>query len=330
MIDFKFGQVMSTLFKTKEFVLFRFLIYMGITVAYIVVTGTGGGIGYLVGKVGDNPESGVFYGMFGGFALVSGVLYFFREYLLYLVKAGHIAVIVKHLDNQPMPEGQSQVKYAQGVVKDRFTESSVLFGVDQLIKGVLKTFTRIFSGVMLLLPFIPQPLVKFANAVVTMSLTYVDEVILAYYIRNNSTNPWEDSRKALVLYAQNYKTFLKNALFLTVMTWIMALLVLIVVFAPLAALMSFGGYEGGFWPFALAVVTAWGLKAALIDPFAMTALMQVFFKVTEGQQPNPEWEAKLERGSKKFVKLKEKAFNWVQGDRGQKEDSTSAKITQTE
>ena len=42
----------------------------------------------------------------------------------------------------------------------------------------------------------------------------------------------------------------------------------------------------------------------------MTALMQVFFKVTEGQEPNPEWEAKLERGSKKFVALKDKALGW--------------------
>ncbi len=310
MWDFKMGQVMSTLLKTKEFVLFRFLIYMGITLAYIIGTGAGGGVGYLFGQVGDNSEAGVFYGMVGGFSIVSGVLYYVREYLLYIVKAGHIAVIVKHLDGEPMPEGKSQVKYAQEVVKSRFKESSILFGVDQLIKGVLKTFNRIFSGVMSFLPFLPQGLVKFVNGVINMSLTYVDEVILAYYIRNNSENPWEDARKALVLYGQNYKVFLKNALFLTIITWVLSLIVIVIVFAPLAGLMGLTGYTGGFWPFVLAVVTAWGIKAALIDPFAMTALMQVFFKVTEGQEPNPEWEAKLERGSKKFVELKDKAVNW--------------------
>jgi hypothetical protein len=42
----------------------------------------------------------------------------------------------------------------------------------------------------------------------------------------------------------------------------------------------------------------------------MTALMQVFFKVTEGQEPNPEWEAKLEKGSKKFREMKDKAVAW--------------------
>ncbi len=323
MIDFKFGQVMSTMWKTKEFVLFRFLIYMGITLAYIVGTGTGGGIGYMLGSVGDGKETGLFYGMVGGFSLVSGVLYYVREYVLYLVKAGHIAVIVKHLDGEPMPEGKGQIKYAQEVVKERFKESSVLFGVDQLIKGVLKTFNRIFSGVMAFLPIIPKPLVSFINGVVNMSLTYVDEVILAYYIRNNSQNPWEDSRKALVLYAQNYKTFLKNAVFLTIITWVLSLLVLIVVFAPLAALLSVVGYEGNVWVLILAIVTAWGIKSALIDPIAMTALMQVFFKVTEGQVPNPEWEAKLERGSKKFVALKDKALDWGKSKFGGKSEAAA-------
>lgn len=318
MVDFKFGQVMSTLWKTKEFVLFRFLIYMGITLAYIIGTGAGGGIGYLVGSVGEGKETGLFYGMVGGFSLVSGVLYYVREYLLYLVKAGHIAVIVKHLDNEPMPEGKGQIKYAQEVVKERFKESSVLFGVDQLIKGVLKTFNRIFSGIMSFLPIIPQPIVKFVNGVINMSLTYVDEVILAYYIRNNSENPWEDSRKALVLYAQNYKTFLKNAVFLTIITWVLSLLVLLIVFGPLAALFSMIGYTGNIWVIIIAIVTAWGIKSALIDPIAMTALMQVFFKVTEGQEPNPEWEAKLERGSKKFVALKDKAVNWASSKFGGK------------
>jgi len=323
MVDFKLGQVLSTLWKTKEFVLFRFLIYMGITLAYIIGTGGGGGIGYMLGSVGDGKETGLFYGMVGGFSLVSGVLFYVREYLLYLVKAGHIAVIVKHLDGEAMPENKSQIKYAQEVVKERFKESSVLFGVDQLIKGVLRTFTRIFSGVMSFLPIIPPPIVKFINGVVTMSLTYVDEVILAYYIRNNSKNPWEDSRKALVLYAQNYKTFLKNALFLTVITWVLSLLVLIIVFAPLAALLSLVGYAGNVWVFILAIVTAWGIKSALIDPIAMTALMQVFFKVTEGQEPNPEWEAKLERGSKKFVALKDKAVAWGKSKFGGKNEPSA-------
>ena len=42
----------------------------------------------------------------------------------------------------------------------------------------------------------------------------------------------------------------------------------------------------------------------------MTALMQVFFKVTEGQVSNPEWEARLEGVSCKFRELADKAKGW--------------------
>ncbi len=309
MWDFKLGEVFATLWKTKSFLVFRFLIYMGITLAYIVGTGTGGGVGYLFGAVAANKPAGVFYGMVGGFTLVSGVLFYLREYLLYMVKAGHIAVIVKVLDGEDIPEGKGQIRYAQEIVKQRFKEASILFVLDQIIKKVLKAFNRAFFAIASWLP-IPDGVLRFINAVVNTSITYVDEVMLAYNIRHEVENPWEGSRTALVLYAQNYKIFLKNALFLTAITWILSVLVLVFTFGPIAALIAYTPYQGGVAPFVLALVTAWGVKSALIDPLAMTAMMQVFFKVTEGQQPNPEWDAKLERASDKFVELKDRAVAW--------------------
>jgi len=314
MMDFKMGDVFSALWKTKEFMLFRFLIYFGITLAYIIGTGTGAGIGWSVGSVAggeDGSATGLLYGMFGGFAVVSGVLYYVREYLLYMVKAGHIAVIIKHLDGEEIPSGKGQITYAQGIVKERFKEASVLFLVDQAIKKVVKFITGLFSGIMTFLPIIPRPIVQFINTVVKNSVTYVDEIILAYNIRNEQDNPWEGSKQAVVLYAQNYKTFLKNSVFVTIISWVLTLLVFAVTFMPIAATIKAGNYDVGYMPFIIAVVASISLKAALIDPFAMTALMQVFFKVTEGQEPNPEWEAKLEKGSKKFREMKDKAGAWV-------------------
>jgi hypothetical protein len=103
MLDFKTKEVFSALWGTKEFLIFRFLIYFGITLGDIIGTGAGAGVGWAIGKVGGDTEAGVFYGVLGGFGLVSGVLYYLREYLLYMVKAGHIAVILKHLDGEDMP-----------------------------------------------------------------------------------------------------------------------------------------------------------------------------------------------------------------------------------
>lgn len=308
-MDFNIGQVIGLLIRTLPFLILRLAVYTAITLAYIVLTGTGAGLGWLFGKAAANGSTGALWGGLAGFGLTSAVLYWAREYLLYLVKAGHVAVLAQLLDGKQIPGGRGQIDYASSIVKARFTESSVLFGVDQLVKGILRVFNRVTMRVANFLP-IPglEPLMKLANAVINTSLTYVDEVILAHNVRTGSDNPWASSRDAVVLYAQNYKTMLKNAVLVTIIVWLLTLLIFVVVFAPVAAMVGLFPGVAGFWTFALAAVCAWGLKAALVDPFAMTALMQVYFAKTRDQTPDPEWSAKLEKMSDKFRTLKEKAL----------------------
>jgi hypothetical protein len=48
-------------------------------------------------------------------------------------------------------------------------------------------------------------------------------------------------------------------------------------------------------------------------------MLQVFFKVTEGQEPNGEWRGRLTQASDKFRKLGEKAVGWRPGGPGDAE-----------
>jgi len=311
-MDFRIGEILSLMSKTLPFLVFRFLIYFAITLTYILVTGAGAGIGYGIGRIASEDPAGFsLWGGLIGFGLVSVGAYLIREYLLYLVKAGHIAVLVELMDGKELPQGRGQIDHAQAIVRERFAQSSVLFGVDQLIKAVLKAFNRAFFT---LTAFIPIPglqgIAKFVNTVVTLSLTYLDEVILGHLIRTRADNPWRAGQQALVLYAQNYKTFLKNAFFLAFIIWGLTALVFVVILAPVFAVVSLIPAVAGPLTLIIALVLAWGIKQAVIEPIGMTALMQVFFKVTEGQQPNEEWEAKLDGVSKKFRSLKEKAADF--------------------
>ncbi len=311
MKDFNIGEIIGLLLRTTPFLVFRFLIYFGITLGYVLVTGAGAGTGYGIGSIAGDSATGGMYGGIIGFGIAGAIMYFLREYLLYMVKAGHIAVLVELLEGKELPGGRSQIDHAQQVVRERFVESSVLFGLDQLIKGILKSFNRIFFTVASLLP-IPGSggLVKFLNTVINLSLTYLDEVILAYNIRTRAENPWDGSKTALVLYAQNYKAFLKNAFWLAFLIWGLTFLIFLLILAPVAGLVALFPGSAGPLSLVIAVVFAWGIKQAVIEPFAMTALMQVFFKVTQGQQANPEWEAKLDNASGKFRELKDKAASW--------------------
>lgn len=311
-MDFNVGAVLGLLRRTMPFLVFRFLIYFGITLAYVLATGAGMGIGYVIGTIGDDPGAFSVWGGLFGFGAVSAVVYFLREYLLYLVKAGHIAVLVELMDGKELPEGRSQIDHAQRLVRENFTQSSVLFALDQLIKGILRAFNRTFFTLSNLIP-IPgiQAVVKFANTVLNLSLTYLDEVILAYHLRERAENPWRSGQTALILYAQNYRAFLKNAFFLAFFIWGLTFVVFLLALAPAAGLVALFPGAAGMLTLIIAVVLAWGVKQAVIEPFAMTALMQVFFKVTEGQVPDAEWDARLDQVSGKFRELKDRAAGWV-------------------
>ena len=133
-------------------------------------------------------------------------------------------------------------------------------------------------------------------------------MILAYAIRTNSTNPWQSAQTALVLYAQNYKPMLKNAAWLTVITYGLAILVFIVMLVPAGAIVAIFQNEWGAAGIVFAIVFAWAVKAALLEPFAICCMMQAYFKVIEGQTPDPEWDAKLTTASRKFKEIKDKAM----------------------
>ena len=111
MWDFNMGQALGAMIKTAPFIIFRIIIYVGIALAYVLAVGVGAGIGYGLGSIGEEPGGWAFGGGLIGFGIVSVALYWAREYLLYLVKAGHVAVLVEHLDGKALPgaEGRSSM-----------------------------------------------------------------------------------------------------------------------------------------------------------------------------------------------------------------------------
>ncbi|MEM8704576.1 MAG: hypothetical protein AAGF82_22410 [Pseudomonadota bacterium] len=311
MWDFDFSRAVGLMVRTFPYLIFRVIVYGGIAVAYVVVTGFGAGVGYGVGWFGgpDSQAGFAFWGGLIGFGLTATVIYFLREYLLYTVKAGHIAVLVELMDGKDLPDGQGQVAYGASVVKERFVQSSALFGLDQLVKGVIRAISGFVEGIASILP-IPglNGLVSLFRAFMKVAVGFVDEVILAHAIRTRSDNAWASAREALVLYGQNYQAMLKNAAFIALFTYIIAILVFLFMLAPAAGLVYLmpGSWSAGGLVFA--IIFAWAVKAAVLEPLAITLMMQVFFKVTDGQTPNPEWDAKLSQMSDKFVEIKDKAF----------------------
>ena len=311
MWDFSFGRGIGLMVQTLPFVLLRMAVYFGAALAYVLVTGTGASIGWGVGALGDDGfrASATFFGGVTGFGIVLIVMYWLREYILYMVKAGHIAVMVELIDGRPMPEGRSQIGHAQAMVRQRFAEASTLFAVDQLIKGVLRAITGMVRGLFTLLP-IPgaRQLVTILRAFLRVAVGFIDEVILAYGLRTRATDPWESARTALVLYAQNYKPMLKNAAWITFFVYGLMVLLFLVKLAPAALITNLYPASMSAMGVVIAFILAWSVKQAVLEPLAVACLLQAYFRTIEGQQPNPEWDAKLQDMSGSFTKLKDRAM----------------------
>ncbi|MCA0432106.1 MAG: hypothetical protein LCH46_02485 [Proteobacteria bacterium] len=318
MWDFSIGRSLWVMARTLPYLLLRVFVYFSITFAYIVATGAGAGIGYTLGLAGsdDFQTQSTFIGGFIGFCMVGGIVYFLREYILYMVKAGHIAVMVELMSGEQIPGGQGQLRYGADIVKARFAEASILFGLDQLIKGVVRAITGLLGTISAILP-IPglQGLVGFISTVIRISVTYVDEVILARNMLLRSENPYATSKESLILYAQNGWVMVRNAVWLAVISWVVTIIVFFLMIAPAGAILyAFPGEWGGYG-FIAAIIFAWAFRSALIEPFSIMCLMQVYFATIEGQRPDPEWDRRLTEVSDKFRSLGDKARDMFGGRR---------------
>jgi hypothetical protein len=189
-----------------------------------------------------------------------------------------------------------------------YKEVSVLALVDQLVKGVLVSLNRTLFNVMSALPLPAlEGLAKIVQRIVNFSLTYIDESVIAYTFRTGNENVFDAARSGIIIYCQSWKALLKNAVALTLLSYLFVFLtttVFIILFAPVAFIVP---DVAKFFLFVLAIFLGISAKWILFDPVACTSTLLTFLKEAETAKPDPAWEAKIEAVSDKFRTLKEKA-----------------------
>ena len=314
MADFRTATAWTLMRRTAPFLVFRLVVYGGIVLATILATGTGAGLGYGIGAAWgpDGRIAGGGYGALAGFGVSAAALYLLREYLLYLVKAGHIAVMVELLQGREIPEGQGQIGHARRMVADRFGAASVLFGVDQLVKGAIQAVTGLVEGLLSVLP-IPGTgaLMGAVRGFLKVSVGTLDEVMLAHGMATRAPNPYLAAREALVLYAQNARAMMTNAAWVTAWVWGLSLIVFLIALVPAGVVALLLPGQMAAAGIVIALLIAWAVKAALIEPFALACMLQAWFAVTTGQAPDPGWTARLDRASDRFTALGARATAWT-------------------
>lgn len=316
----------SLVMKTKAYLLYRAAVYGVITSVWVLILLVVWGA---LRAFGGWAALITFVLAAGGMGLVWPLV---REYALYLLRAGHVALVTELLTNGELPQGQSQTVWAKERVMHYFKEISVLALVDQFVKGIINALNRTLFNIMNFMPTEAlKSLAKFLQAVVRNSLTYVDEAILAYTFKTRNENVYDAAKTGIVIYAQSWKPIVKTAVMLTIFSYVFAVLVALLLMLPLAPLAMWLRSltdapaikeQIGVIVFVVALLLGTLVKWILFDPVACTTTIAVFLREAETAQPSPEWEAKIEKVSAKFVELKNKAMDKMRS-RG-KGDSGSA------
>lgn len=304
-LDLHLGEAFKLVMKTKAYLIYRATIY-GIVAAVMLA-----GLLFvaLVGYLFHGTAALIMFLILagcGGFGLR-----FLKEYVLYMLQAGQLALLVELIDKGELPAGASQTEWAKERVTHYFKEVSALALVDQLVKGIIGALNRTLFDVMTVLP-IPgmDGVAKLAQTVVDFSLTYVDESIIAYTFRTRNENVFDSACGGVILYCQAWKGLLKNAVALTLLSYLFVAVAAVVLLVPLGilALMLPHNWEIlRLFLFGTALVGGWAAKWILFDPLACTATVLTFLRETEGMQPDAVWEERIAQASGKFGELKAKA-----------------------
>ena len=313
MWNFSILRALGLMIRTAPFLLYRALVYLGLALAIAAMTAVGVAAGRSIGGLGaaDVQLDGTLWGGLAGLAVAVGVLSLLRGRLLHSVKAGHVAVMADFLDGRPVPYGIGQVAHARAIVAERFGPTSALVALDGLVRRVIGLITGMVDGPMTQVP-VPglAQLLAAVRAWLRLSVAPVDEVILAHAARTRSENAWEAAHDALVLHAQNARPMVVGAAWITLAGWALTVAAFAALLGPASTLAALLPVEVAPPSHLLAAIFAWAVKAALIDPFALACLLQLFANLSAGQEPQPEWRGRLTQMSDRFRQLGERAVGW--------------------
>lgn len=310
------GEALRLVMQTLPFLLVRFGILCALTVAAIVywILLVGGFV--FLSKA--TPLLGWIWIV--GLLFVGGSIWrFVVRYMLYLIKAAHIAVLTELITTGSIANGsQGMFEYGKRVVTERFGEVNAMFALDLLIAGIVGAFNRTLNWVASLLP-IPglDSVMGFVNAVLRASTTYIDETIFSYNLARGDENVYRSSKDGLIYYAQNAKEVLKTGLWVVVLDRVLTVVIWIVMLAPGFALSwMLPGNTGGTVMIVGAILFAGSVRSAFLKPLFLTMVMVKFHAMAKNQPINLEWDQRLTTASNKFEELKQQAAAWVRPSRG--------------
>ncbi len=298
----RLGTALKLLLQTTPILLVRLGVSLVFWLVAIIYFGLVFGLAALLANI--HPAVGIIAALIGLGATIP--LYSLaNRYVLYLIKAAHIAVLAELIVNGRLPEGHGQLSWGRAQVTERFGQVSAMFVVDELVNATIRIFTRTVSNVANWLPGDTlRQLANVVNRVIRFATHYIDEAILARTFWERAESPADCAREGLVLYAQAWRPLLTNAVALMLLSYVPFVVVVVLLAAPLGLLLSATVTTTvAAWAVVAMLVLAYLVKVAVGDSFAMAAIIATYHAETKNLTPDPALEARLEQMAEPFRRL---------------------------
>lgn len=233
-----------------------------------------------------------------------------EHFIGYLLKTGHVAVVTTIVTTGKVPE--DQFAYGKEIVMKNFPTAAAYFAVDKLVSGAVKEINKGLDVVGNLLGKLPgmESVVSFLQSFVSIALGNVDECCLAYTFYRTDQSALESSADGVVIYFQNWKTVLKDALkvtFITMLVSAIAWIILMVILVGILAVTGMPGFNAFFVAFIFAILTVIIVKSAVMDSYAMVCMVCSYMQVAPTTELTFDLYDKLCKLSSKFKSLFQKS-----------------------
>lgn len=239
-----------------------------------------------------------------------------ERYVLYMIKLGHIAVVVELLRTGKLPEGKGLIGYGKAKVIESFGSAHVEFVVDKMIYATVRQVQRWIVLIGEWLRFAPGSgvLIGILNSILSVGLNYIDKPIMSYiFLRKSEKHPeivWKSASDGIMLYAQSWQGIIKSSVISVLLIYAFNIIMFLLCVIPFLAIVhSFpqeaeriGIFYGILAIIAVIVVTT-VLKRGFIDPIVTIIMIRDYHMNIRGQAPSIDLQEKLLNISPRFKRL---------------------------
>jgi hypothetical protein len=304
MWNFNLLAATRTVEAAMPFMLYRLGICLAVAFACLFAALAGAGTFIAFASFSSKPSSVASFGAALGLAALLFLLHRFRAGLFFNIKAGHLALLARLAAGEKLPQGKAQIELAKQSAAEVFPSSAGFVEIGEAVRAVLRVLPAGHC------PYLGKVSNPQAAALLARLAGWAagsgEQALLALCFVEGRKNPWQAVQAGLLAHLRHYDSLPKNRGFLMAFEYLGLLAAFAAMLYPADSVASMLPVDVGVWRYVFALIFAWSLKTAFLEPIATTALAGLYFDWVQEEGGEAEARA-LEASGAAFRKIAEKA-----------------------